>query len=111
MFSDLENMDVMLGSPHLDEIDTENISGNDNSEIRERSSNENEIRAYDRATGRENPIRLEILEKKLEILPTEMNTRNSNELEELLFSVKTQVQRVTYSAITSPILPQNSVIT
>ena len=39
IMSDLENMDVMLGSPHFNEIDTENRSLNGNSEPREGSSN------------------------------------------------------------------------
>ena len=37
MLSDLENMDAMLGSPHIGEIDIENGSVNDNSEAREGS--------------------------------------------------------------------------
>ena len=77
LLSDLENMDVMLGSLHLDEIDIENRSVSKNSEAREGSSNENEYRTYNRATSREGFIVSETLEKKLQTIASEMNMRLS----------------------------------
>ena len=73
MMSGLENVDVMLGSPHFDEIDTENRSAIGNSEIREDSLNENEIRTYNRAAGHRKPDVSETPERKLEAIANEMN--------------------------------------
>ena len=104
--SDLENMDVMLGSPHFNEMDTENRSLNGNSEPREGSSNENEIRTYNRANSHRGPEISETLERKLENIASEMNSRISQELDGLLFTVNTQVQRAIDNAISAQILPQ-----
>ena len=104
--SDLENMDVMLGSPHFNEIDTENRSLNGNSEPREGSSNDNEIRTYNRANSHRGPEISETKERKLENMANEMNSRISQELDGLLFTVNTQVQRVIDNAISAQILPQ-----
>ena len=104
--SDLENMDVMLGSPHFNEMDTENRSLNGNSELREGSSNENEIRTYNRANSHRDPEISETLERKLENIASEMNSRISQELDGLLFTVNTQVQRAIDNAINAQILPQ-----
>ena len=106
IMSDLENMDVMLGSPHFDEMDTENRSLNGNSEPRGGSSNENEIRTYNRTNSHRGPEISETIERKLENMANEMNSRISQELDGLLFTVNTQVQRAIDNAISAQILPQ-----
>ena len=72
--SDLENMDVMLGSPHFKEMDAENRNMNENSELREGFSNENETSTYNRANSHRGPDVSETLERKLETIASEMNS-------------------------------------
>ena len=104
--SDLENMDVMLGSPHFNEMDTENRSLNGNSELRGRSSNEKELRTHNRTNSHRGPEISETIERNLENMANEMNSRISQELDGLLFTVNTQVQRAIDNAINAQILPQ-----
>ena len=73
IMSDLKNMDVMLGSPHFNEMDTENRSLKENSELREGFSNENEIRTYNRSTDQRSPDTSETLQRKLEAIASVMN--------------------------------------
>ena len=114
MLSDLENMDVMLGSSHferdLDGSNSPNIhSESSNFEAQQPeglntngNSNENEIRSY---AGNGN-LADENYGQSLNYLTGEMNTMIAREVGNLMETVNSQMQRAINSAIVEQVLPQ-----
>ena len=93
IMSDIENMDVLIGNPNLTEnrLDFDITSERSNSNARGSQSQENEIRT---ASDNTNELR------------NELNLRISQEMDSLMFSVNSQIQRTINEAINSQILPQ-----
>ena len=77
---DIENMDVMLVSPHYSNLDEEIEVEFEtrNRETRERSSQENDIRSDNRSNRHWQPSTTENLERRFEKNTNEMNARLSN---------------------------------
>ena len=90
IMSDIENMDVLIGNPNLTEnrLDFDIASERSNSNARGSQSQENEIRT---ASDNTNELR------------NELNLRISQEMDSLMFSVNSQIQRTINEAINSQI--------
>ena len=118
MFSDIENLDIMLGENHIDRNERdeslcsnragmpentfgnefENNVGNRYSETRNVHPNTNAD--FDRnSTGGNSSA-------DIYRLSSELNSRLSRELDEMMSSVNTQIQRAISDAISSQTLPQ-----
>ena len=74
LLSHIENMDLLISSSHFGGIQKKIAGESRNSEV-SGSSNGNEIRTYNRTDGHELPITSETLERRLETMAIEVNTR------------------------------------
>ena len=101
-------MDVMLGSPHYGDLDDDirNEFANDARNNRPSSSQESEIRSENRCDGHMQPSITENIERRLENITNEMNARLSHELDGLMFTLNTQIQRAIDIAVTSQLIAQ-----
>ena len=120
MLSDIENLDIMLGENHFDTRERE-IEGSLNRNLPRRSrsfaSNESEnedgnmsrnqrttnsrINAeFDRNSAMGNSS------AEINRLSSELNSRISREMDEMMNSVSVQIQRVISDAISTQVLPQ-----
>ena len=77
-----------------------------NRSARANPSQENEIRSENRAAERTQPSVTENRERRLENMTNEMNARITQEVDGLLFSVNTQIQRALDNAFGSEVIPQ-----
>ena len=118
MLSDIENLDIMLGENHFKTREREG-SLNSNLPRRSRSfaSNESEIedgnigrnqRKINSRTNTECDRNSVIGNSSAEInkLSSELNSRISREMDEMMNSVSTQIQRAIGDAISTQVLPQ-----
>ena len=112
MLSDMENMDVMLGSGEYNQIerDIDQMTGfsnllnrgddEENHSVRGNSSQENEIRNMPENRGNPN------LSRELDVLSGEINLRISQEINSLLNGMNSQIENAINSAISERIIPQ-----
>ena len=112
MSSDMENMDVMLGSGEYNQIerDIDQMTGfsnllnrsddEENHSVRGNSSQENEIRNMPENRGNPN------LSRELDVLSGEINLRISQEINSLLNGMNSQIENAINSAISERIIPQ-----
>ena len=112
ILSDIENMDVMLGSGEYNHIERDidqmtgfsNIFNRDDNEeghsMRGTSSQDNEIR--NKPENRNNPH----LSGDLDMLSGEINLRISQEIKSLLNGMNSQIENAISSAISERIIPQ-----
>ena len=106
LLSDIENLDVMLGSPHFGDIEGDIRDGFEDRNERQSTSQENEIRSENRSDGHMHPSVTENIERRFENMTSEMKTRLSQEKDGLMFSLNTQIQRALDSAVNSQLIPQ-----
>ena len=118
MFSDRENLDIMLGENHFNRNERDGSFNSNHAEWSESAlgdecENDDENRSlasrnfgtgidaeYARNTASGNSS------AEINRLSSELNSRLSRELNELMSSVNTQIQRTISDAISSQILPQ-----
>ena len=118
MLSDIENLDVMLGENHFSARERDG-SLNSNLPRRSRSSVSNESENGERDIGR-NPRNINSRENaecdrnsiagnssaEINRLSSELNSRISREMDEMMNSVNVQIQRAISEAISTQVLPQ-----
>ena len=116
MLSDIENLDIMLGENHFDRSErnesvNSNQAGRPESLFGDELENENEF-LNSRNNGPSpntelghNSIR-ECSSVEINRLSSELNSRISREMDEMMNSVSVQIQRAINEAISSQILPQ-----
>ena len=116
MLSDIENLDIMLGENHFDRSErnesvNSNQAGRPESLFGDELENENEF-PNSRNNGPSpntelghNSIR-ECSSVEINRLSSELNSRISREMDEMMNSVSVQIQRAINEAISSQILPQ-----
>ena len=63
LLSDIENMDVMLGSPHFGDLEGDIRGGFEDRNERQSTSQENEIRSENRSDGHMHPSVTENIER------------------------------------------------
>ena len=116
ILSDIENLDIMLGERHSErdkslnsrpesrrpESTNSNMFGNDDQDmylnLRETGFGHNTEPGHNSASG--NSI------VEINRLSSELNSRLSREIDEMMTSVNVQIQRAISDAISNPILPQ-----
>ena len=118
MFSDIENLDIMLGGNHFnarerDECLNCNLATRPESAISNDLENDHENahvnpRVIDSGNCAESDQNSATANSGAEInrLSSELNSRLSRELDETMGSVNTQIQRAISNAISNQILPQ-----
>ena len=118
MLSDIENLDIMLGENHFSARERDG-SLNSNLPRRSRSSVSNESENGERDIGR-NPRNINSRENaecdrnsiagnssaEINRLSSELNSRISREMDEMMNSVNVQIQRAISEAISTQVLPQ-----
>ena len=118
MFSDIENLDIMLGGDHFDtrewdeslnsnlarrpESAISNDLGNDheNTHVHPRVINSGTSAEFDRNSDTANST------AEINRLSSELNSRISREMDEMMNLVSVQVQRAINDAISNQVLPQ-----
>ena len=112
IMSDIENMDILLGTDQYNQIERDleqmtNFSNDfgrnenrENTPTRETSSQENEIRNMPSNRGERT------LPDNMEILTGEMNFRISQEMNSIINGMNSQIERAISSAISERIIPQ-----
>ena len=115
MLSDIENLDVMLGRNHFSDIDREespnsNLAGGPESAVSNNFENDNGEMCSNRDLGANADCgqNSAIGKSSAEInrLSSELNSRLSGELDEMMGIVNTQIQRAISDAKSNQILPQ-----
>ena len=83
ILSDIENMDVMIGSPHFGDLDDDirNEHANGDRNDTQSSSQENEIGSENRSGGHAQPSTTENIESRFENMTSELNARLYQELD------------------------------
>ena len=118
MLSDIENLDIMLGENHFSARERDG-SLNSNLPRRSRSSVSNESENGERDIGR-SPRNINSRENaecdrnsiagnssaEINRLSSELNSRISREMDEMMNSVNVQIQRAISEAISTQVLPQ-----
>ena len=118
MLSDIENLDIMLGGSHFDRNERSesmysNQAGRPESLFEDELENENENEFPNPGNNGPSPntelgqnsIR-ESSSVEINRLSSELNSRISREMDEMMNSVSVQIQRAINEAISSQILPQ-----
>ena len=117
MFSDIENLDIMLGGDHFDTRERDeslnsNLARRPESAISNDHENDHENtyvnpRVIDSGNCAESGRNSATANSSAEIktLSCELNSRLSRELDEMIGSVNTQIQRAISYAISNQILP------
>ena len=118
MLSDIENLDIMLGENHFnrserDESLTSNWARRQESTIEDEFENDDENRQLDsrdvgpstNAKYGQNSLECNST-AEINKLSSELNSKLSGDLDEMMSSVNTQIQRAISDAISSQILPQ-----
>ena len=118
MLSDIENLDIMLGENHFSTRDREgslnsnlprrsrsfasNESENEDGNIgrNQRNANSRTNTEYDRSSATGNSS------AEINRLSSELNSRISREMDEMMNSVSVQIQRAISDAISTQVLPQ-----
>ena len=77
LLSDIENMDVMLGSTHFGDLNDGSRDEFGDRNERQSTSQENEIRSENRSDGQLQPSITENIERRFENMTSEMNARLS----------------------------------
>ena len=118
MLSDIENLDIMLGESHFSTKEREcslnsNLPGRYRSSVSNESENENENtnrsqRNIEPGMNTECDRNSVTGNSSAEInrLSSELNSRISREMDEMMNSVSVQIQRAKSDAISSQVLPQ-----
>ena len=118
MLSDIENLDIMLGESHFNTREREgslnsNLPGRYRSSVSNESENENEDtsrsqRNIDPGMNTECDRNSATGNSSAEInrLSSELNSRISREMDEMMNSVNVQIQRAISDAISTQVLPQ-----
>ena len=118
MLSDIENLDIMLGENHFNTREREgSLDSNLSRRSRRFVSNESEIgdegigrdqRNVNSRTNAECDQNSVTGNSSAEInrLSSELNSRNSREMDEMMNSVSVQIQRAISDAISTQVLPQ-----
>ena len=118
MFSDKENLDIMLGENHFNRIERDESLNSNRTEMPENTlgnefenDDENrysEVRNVGLSTIANSDRNSTGGNSSVEInrLSSELNSRLSRELDEMMSSVNTQIQRAISDAISCQILPQ-----
>ena len=118
MFSDIENLDIMLGGNHFNRNERDESLSSNRAEMPENTfgnefenDDENsysEMRNVGPSTNANSDRNSTGGNSSAEInrLSSELNSRRSRELDEMMSSVNTQIQRAISDAISSQILPQ-----
>ena len=118
MLSDIENLDIMLGESHFNTREREgslnsNLPGRYRSSVSNESENENEDtsrsqRNIDPGMNTECDRNSVTGNSSAEInrLSSELNSRISREMDEMMNSVNVQIQRAISDAISTQVLPQ-----
>ena len=118
MLSDIENLDIMLGESHFNTREREgslnsNLPGRYRSSVSNESENENEDtsrsqRNIDPGMNTECDRNSATGNSSAEInrLFSELNSRISREMDEMMNSVNVQIQRAISDAISTQVLPQ-----
>ena len=118
MLSDIENLDIMLGESHFSTREREgslnsNLPGRYRSSVSNESENENENmsrsqRNIDPGMNTECDRNSVTGNSSAEInrLSSELNSRISREMDEMMNSVSVQIQRAISDAISTQVLPQ-----
>ena len=119
MLSDIENLDIMLGENHFGTTREREGSLNSNLPRRSRSFASNESENEDGNTGRsqrniDSRMNAECdrnsvtgnSSAEINRLSSELNSRISREMDEMMNSVSVQIQRAISDAISTQVLPQ-----
>ena len=115
MLSDIENFDVMLGGNHSSDVDREeslnsNLAGRPESAVSNNVENDNGEMCSNRDLGANADYGQNSASgnssAEINRLSSELNSRLSRELDEMMGSVNTEIQRAISDAISNQILPQ-----
>ena len=115
MFSDIENLDVMLGENHFSNVEREenlnsNLAGRPESVVSNNFENDNEEMCSNRNLGANADYGQNSASgsssAEFNKLSSELNSRLSRDLDEMMGSVNTQIQSSISDAISNQILPQ-----
>ena len=115
MFSDIENLDVMLGENHFSNVEREenlnsNLAGRTESVVSNNFENDSEEMCSNRNLGANADYGQNSASgtssAEFNKLSSELNSRLSRDLDEMMGSVNTQIQSSISDAISNQILPQ-----
>ena len=117
MLSDIENMDILLGTDNTDRLEqnSESLtygsvgpSSTQNGNLRPQSSNRlhNDVNHAINTLNGDNRAELDTIRRNIENITDEVDYRISRETDGLMSSMNTQIQRAINEAIISQVIPQ-----
>ena len=107
MMSDIDNLDVMLGSRNENPIEWELADAIEQSSVQEDyGANENQENNYRNFVRENEPLRQNEVRQSFETLTNEFNLRLSQEMDSMMSMVHSQINRAISTTISERVIPE-----